>query len=104
MKVGDKVRNKVSGKVGVIAYVCKERELRDCVVVRFEPQSDGLTMLKSSLEVVVDKMPKAKFNSLVNAVARMIDGDSDAGEVIALVVDMGHSRELGKEVAKELGR
>ena len=52
VKAGDKVRSKTSGEVGTILFIPRERELRDCVVVTFRPQSDGLTLLRSSLELV----------------------------------------------------
>jgi hypothetical protein len=55
VKAGDKVRLKRTGEVGTILFIPRDRVLRDCVVVTFRPASDGLTLLRSSLELVKEE-------------------------------------------------
>jgi hypothetical protein len=50
-KIGDKVLNKYNGKIGVVAHT-NLPGIPDCVVVRFDPASDGLTIPKTQLEKV----------------------------------------------------
>ena len=50
-KIGDKVRNKYNGEVGVVAQL-NPAGMRDCVLVRFTPISDGYCIPRSQLELV----------------------------------------------------
>lgn len=50
-RIGDKVRNKYNGEVGVVDRVNLGAGLRDCVLVRFNPISDGYCMPRTQLEL-----------------------------------------------------
>ena len=53
LKVGDKVLNKPCGSIGIIAML-NPAGMNDCVLVRFNPASDGYCIPKKQLEKVED--------------------------------------------------
>jgi hypothetical protein len=52
VNVGDKVRHKISGDVGIVESV----GMTDCALVRFNGQGDSYRVLKTQLERVATTM------------------------------------------------
>ncbi len=52
VNVGDKVRHKISGDVGIVESV----EITDCALVRFNGQDNSYRVLKTQLEPVATTM------------------------------------------------
>jgi len=53
LKVGDKVRNRFSGHIGIVVLV-EVPGMPDCALVRFTPTSDGFCIPRSKLEKILE--------------------------------------------------